>query len=331
MATARIGRPVGSTNGRVPEGGYPEIDPELGGFLAGFIEGEACFSIPKQPKGSNHRCAMSVVARADDLPLLLELQQRTGLGSVRPSRAQGSSKPQATWLVTAKSDVQHLAGLLARHPLRGQKSHAYAIWYGALTWWIDGDPTVTHRNRDWSPMRYLHSRLTEAKRYSPGRTVPLLDSAAEAAELVDWRRFLAGFFTAEGTLGITVNSGNQFLPRATITVRADDWSLLLDLRSASGVGRVTREQRHPEQRAPAATWAVRDRAGLCRLVANFDEHRLRGRRQREYAIWREAVHEYVRGKSGPAMWARLSRRREILAAERKVAAEASITLAARLT
>jgi hypothetical protein len=41
-----MGRPVGSTNGRVPEGGYPDIDPEFGGFLAGFIEGEATLSIP---------------------------------------------------------------------------------------------------------------------------------------------------------------------------------------------------------------------------------------------------------------------------------------------
>src|SRR5919197_2865555 len=212
---------------------------------------------------------MSVAARADDLPLMIELQRSTGLGSVRPSKRWGPSKPQVTSLVTAKSDAQRLAELLARYPLRGQKSRAYAIWRGALEWWIDGDPTVTHRNRDWSPMRYLHARLSESKRYSPGTTTPSFDPTIESADLAEWR-------------------------------------LLLDLRAASGAGRVTREYRHRQYRAVAAAWAIRDREGLRRMVAIFDEDPPRGRRRREYAIWREAAHDYARPQPGPALWARLS-------------------------
>jgi hypothetical protein len=52
-----MGRPVGSTSGREPGNGYPTVSSELGGFLAGFIEGEGSFGIQKQPGGSNYRCA----------------------------------------------------------------------------------------------------------------------------------------------------------------------------------------------------------------------------------------------------------------------------------
>jgi hypothetical protein len=84
VSPARRGRPVGSTSGRIPAGGYPEIDAELGGFLAGFIEGEACFSLPKQPKGQNHRCTMSLCVRADDPRL------REGLAAEREAAAAAS-------------------------------------------------------------------------------------------------------------------------------------------------------------------------------------------------------------------------------------------------
>jgi hypothetical protein len=180
-------------------------------------------------------------------------------------------------------------------------------------------------------MRYLHARLSESKRYSPGTTTPSFDPAIESADLAEWRQFIAGFFTAEGTFGVTVNNGDRLLPRATITVRADDWPLLLDLRAASGAGRVTREYRHRQYRAAAAAWAIRDREGLRRMVAIFDEDPPRGRRRREYAIWREAAHDYARRQPGPALWARLGHRREALAAERKAAAAASIAAAASFT
>jgi hypothetical protein len=72
-------RPVGSKNGRVPEGGYPRVDRELGGFLAGFIEGEACFTISRQTRGYGYRCVMSLNVRDDDGSLLHELAEKTRL------------------------------------------------------------------------------------------------------------------------------------------------------------------------------------------------------------------------------------------------------------
>jgi len=69
-------------------------------------------------------------------------------------------------------------------------------------------------------MRYLRSRLTEAKRYSPGTTTPSRDAAIEAEHPADWRQFLTGFFTAEGTFGVTVNGGaNCFQGPRSLCVR----------------------------------------------------------------------------------------------------------------
>src|SRR3954447_25185927 len=109
-------RPVGSTNGRVPPGGYPEIDPELGGFLAGFIEGEGCFSIVRQTRGYGYRCWLSLNARDDDAALINELAASTRLGTVRPHPGRPTSRPQVCWTVMAKADRQRLIQLLYAHP-----------------------------------------------------------------------------------------------------------------------------------------------------------------------------------------------------------------------
>jgi len=55
---AALGRPTGSTNGRIPAGGYPPVSDAFGAFLAGFIEGEGSFLILRQSRGQNHRCSM---------------------------------------------------------------------------------------------------------------------------------------------------------------------------------------------------------------------------------------------------------------------------------
>jgi hypothetical protein len=63
-------RPVGSKNGRVPEGGY--------------------------------RCVMSLNVRDDDGSLLHELAEKTRLGRVGSVAARPTSRPQTRWMVSAK-------------------------------------------------------------------------------------------------------------------------------------------------------------------------------------------------------------------------------------
>jgi hypothetical protein len=187
MSARELGRPVESRSGREPVGGYPSISPDLGGFLAGFIEGEGSFRIRKQPKNTNHGCNMTLTARDDDADLIYELARLTELGRVTWSPARGRSRPQVAWNLSAKADCIRLIEILDEYPLRGRKSRDYAIWSAAVHWWTMGDPTRTARFRDWEPMIYLKKRLQDAKQFSPAEAlrdiddhVPGLDQAGGA-------------------------------------------------------------------------------------------------------------------------------------------------------
>ena len=90
-------RPIGNKNGRTPEAGYPSVDRELGGFLAGFIEGEACFTISRQTRGYGYRCVMSLNARDDDASLPHELADKARIGRVRSVAGRPTSRPQGSW------------------------------------------------------------------------------------------------------------------------------------------------------------------------------------------------------------------------------------------
>lgn len=311
----RGGRPIGSTSGRVPPAGYPTVPPQLGAFLAGLIEGEASFSIAKQPRNENHRCLFSLTMRADDEALLTELAQATALGRITSVPARNTSNPQTDWHITAKSDCLRLCEILDRYPLRGRKSLDYAIWCAAVNWWTGGRPTKTWRHRDWTPMRYLKCRLQEARCYvNEARSIgPDCYAGLEG----DWLSFFSGFLTAEGHLGITRNNGSYFAPKAQIAVRADDLPLLRELRERVGVGRIYRGARR-QTSSPSGLWMVRDGHGLRHLVEVLDGCPPRGRRGREYRIWREAVLEYASGKPRTEIRERLRQLRHALASERQM-------------
>jgi hypothetical protein len=206
-----IGRPVGSTNGRRPPGGYPRLSPESRSFLAGFVEGEASFGIAKQTHHSNHKCKMRLTARDDDSVLLHELASTTRLGTVISVPNTSGSHKQVAWRVEAKADCLRLVEILDQYPLRGRKSLDYAIWRTALRWWVNGDPTRRESGRDWSAMIYLKERLQEAKLFSQAERRRTLNDF-QGGLWADWPGYIAGFFTAEGCLGIYFN-GSGFVPK----------------------------------------------------------------------------------------------------------------------
>src|SRR3954467_5327840 len=98
-ATARTGRPHGSTDGLMPPGGFPAVSPELGPFLAGFIEGEGCFLISRQRRGP-YGCAMRLSIRDDDHELLSDISDKTRLGRLRSMGARRTSPPQLLWTIS---------------------------------------------------------------------------------------------------------------------------------------------------------------------------------------------------------------------------------------
>jgi hypothetical protein len=271
----------------VPPGGFPEIRPDVGAFLAGLLEGEASFHIGKQSRSTNHRCTMTVAMRSDEESLLQWLADETKLGRIAGRKAAGNSHPQVSWQVTAKADCERLCELMNSYPLRGRQSINYAIWSAAVASWIGEGPAHTERNRDWTAIAYFKRRLHHVKDYAgcPGR----LSIADETAGLAgDWLGFFAGFVTAEGHLGLHRN-GQSLAPRFQIALRADDRALLTELRTRSGdLGRLYAS--YPTRRSnPSVQWCVRDRDGLVALIRILDKAPPLGRRGREYEVWRLAT------------------------------------------
>lgn len=305
-----MARPHGSRNGRRPPGGYPEVSQEFAGFLAGFIEGEACFSINKQTSHDNHKCGMSMVARDDDRDLVLGLARASGLGSYTRRAASDGSRSQVVWTVGAKSDCQRLVQIIDGCPLRGRKSLDFAIWRAAVDWWVGNDPTSREADRDWTPIAYLKERLHEVKHFSlaeVGREIVDTGSGLEP----DWGSYLSGYFTAEGCFGIYSSGGLK--PKAQLRVRHDDRPLVDELRRRVGAGRLYDADRPASEGSPCVSWTVCSREDLDRLAHVFDKHPPRGRKLREYEIWREAVAEYAKGQRPAARQARLAALRRALA------------------
>lgn len=306
------GKPIGSTNGRQPIGGYPPVSFALGSFLAGFLEGEASFGIVRQTGRTNFKCLMSLGARDDDKALIEELAASTGLGTVTAKPAQAGARSQVAWRIIAKADCARLVEILDQYPLRGRKSLDYAIWRGGVCWWVGDDPTRTYPNRDKTPIAYLKQRLHEVKSFSQrevGRVIR--DDCHGLAR--DWPGYISGLVTAEGSLGIVGNAPGSLVPKLQLRMRADDRPLLRELVNRMDAGKLYKQRPSRSYPPGVVSWIVCGRDDLCSLVETFDDHPLRGRKRREYDCWREAVLEYAKGQPPRARYARMRELRDALA------------------
>ncbi len=276
-----MGRPVGSTSGREPPGGYPGGRPRHWWLPREFHRGRRLLGISKQPRNTNHSCRFSLNVRDDDADLLRELAAITSLGRVVSIPARRTSRPQVAWLISAKSDCLRLVELLERHPMRGRKAGDLDIWASAVRWWVNSDATKTIRGRNWSPMIELKHRLHANKRL--GGMCRVANDVAHA----DWAPYFAGLFTAEGALTLSIN-GASVIPRAQVTLRIDDLPLVKEIQRQTQTGRVYLSRRvHP-----SAAWCVRRGDELSRVVQLLDEGPLRGKKAREFSVWRRAVALY---------------------------------------
>lgn len=109
------------------------IDPYIGGYIAGLIDGEGCFCIRTHIRGTG-RPVFTLELRDDDLPLLEWLVATTNIGTIyRRSRPGRGIRPQAEWCVFNNTDLAGLVRLLTRYPLRGKKRQDFAIWQQAVS------------------------------------------------------------------------------------------------------------------------------------------------------------------------------------------------------
>jgi hypothetical protein len=260
-----------------------------GHALAGFLDAEATFAITPNNQGRNWRCQMSVVVRLDDGDVLSDLCACTGLGRVSVTPARRTSRPQATWSVASKRECVELVRILRRFPLRARKRRDAEIWSAAVERW-------SSMLYDGRADRGLHAEmarnaeaLRSARRYV-NTPPPALGGPVEA---LLW--YLGGFFSGEGYFGLS-----RLRPQAVIKLRGDDRSILELFASRFDVGLV---RNHPGYGGdhPSVTWRIGAARDLSRTICVFDAAQLRGRKRREFEVWRQAAYERAH--------ARITRRR----------------------
>ena len=97
----------------------PAIDPCFANWMAGFIDGEGCFHVHKKKVNNceTYDCQFSINLRADDKPILAEMQRQLGgIGSLADSNAAyvGDSGSAARFFYTEKADADDRLG--SKHP-----------------------------------------------------------------------------------------------------------------------------------------------------------------------------------------------------------------------
>lgn len=277
-----MARPVGSFDGIAPKGGYPVLSDADGHFLAGFVEGEGCFSIHRSAGG--YQCALHIAARRDDRELLEELCSITRLGRLTDRLPQRNSAPQSVWTISRKADCLRLVEITEAFPLRGRKMLQRHLWSAAVRFWCQGDATQRHTNRDWTPLAYLANRLRSSRRYSRR-----LGWQIEPGLPLNKHRYLAGLLTAEGHLSLHEISGGRIRAAMVIRMRGDELPLLQEMRHLTDAGRIYHYQEPGAN--PVAVWSVNSHRDRTKVVALFDASPPRGRKGLEYEIWREAALE----------------------------------------
>jgi LAGLIDADG endonuclease len=247
--------------------------------LAGFIDAEGSLRIDPNNGGRSWQCGMALAQRIDDADVLFDVCHATGLGRVTLKPAVRGSRPQATWSVASKRECAELVRLLERHPLRGRKRLEFAVWAEAVRRWATR-PYGAPSPGEHAAMRRAAAEIRQLKRYvDPGRGAAV-DRPAARDELV-W--FLGGFFSGEGYLEV-----DRSRARLVVKLRRDDRPLLRQFAAGFGVGRVYDLW---SRGGPQASWVVYRHDELATAIAVLDRAGLRGRKRREYAVWRRAAAE----------------------------------------
>jgi hypothetical protein len=148
------------------------LDDAFGHWLAGFIDGEGCFTI-MHPRAAEPQLytRFQLRLRADDRAVLDGIRERVGVGTIyeyeptaRALAVHPGSKASILWVVCTSAGCARLVELLDRFPLRAKKAHDYAIWREAVS---------ARSRRDWPLMDELKAQLESSRRFDVVPTAPL--------------------------------------------------------------------------------------------------------------------------------------------------------------
>lgn len=129
------------------------------------------------------------------------------------------------------------------------------------------------------------------------RQAAQIDADTGVREYTAFCHWLAGFIDGEGCFDIRP----QFC-RMTLRVRADERLTLEEIVETTGIGFVSQGRNRRSAMAPQVDWVVATKVDCVALVALLDDHPLRAKKRRDYAIWREAVRLWASRVRYPHGW-----------------------------
>lgn len=242
-------------------------------FIAGLLEGEACFTISEQNGGQSYSCGLSVRMRDDEQDLLEWLVAFTGLGRLYRVAARSTSRPQLHWSVQSTEHCLELDRLIEPCGFRGRRLAELEVWRAALDAWTTMSGTARRR-----VLRELKARLEMARRYGHGAS-----TAAPLASSTARRGHITGFVSAEGSFQLTASRA-----RFAVQLRQDDRPLLEMLAKETGLGAVYDYRAAPPMN-PSSAWVITARSQLVTLGEILFAGRLRGRKRDQLEAWSDGV------------------------------------------
>jgi len=134
-------------------------------WLAGLIDGEGCFLIDKQPRSVQYVASFKLSLRDDDMDIILEIQEKTQIGTVRRDAPVKTSRAVAVWYIASQSDTKRLVALLDSHPLRSRKLRDYLVWREVVL-----EQSKSRGSRDLCKLKYLHDKIRLVRAYEEAST-----------------------------------------------------------------------------------------------------------------------------------------------------------------
>jgi hypothetical protein len=128
--------------------------------------------------------------------------------------------------------------------------------------------------------------------------------------------WMAGFIAGEGSFRVQRHVRGTYSCAMGVKLRVDDHAILREMMGRTGAGTIARVD--AEGRAnPTIMWIVQSKADCQTMVSILDRYPLRGRKQDDYAVWREAVAHWcamprANKWTGPADWSGMARYKALI-------------------
>lgn len=150
------------------------IDPAFGHWLAGFVDGEGSFAIPR-PRHA-YICSFKLSIRKDDQAILEQCRLRVGVGVIYDAKRKPrrpNENPICCWGVTDKRGARRIVEVFDQFPLRAKKANDFQVWREAVLEWHRIAPGRGTPGTDWSRMAALKQALEDGRRFRLGGPLPV--------------------------------------------------------------------------------------------------------------------------------------------------------------